>query len=72
MERFAVRYPFNGELKKQDLKVSEMRDWFQKNEIQYTPTIFVSVSGANAGEPEKFYELPEMYNIADLQYFFSI
>lgn len=41
-ELFSVKYPMNGELKKQDTKIDEMSSWCKKAGIHYTPTIYVN------------------------------
>jgi len=55
---FANKYPMNGELKMQDKKIDIMKEWCEKAEIKATPTIFYNG-----------YQLPDVYNIGDLQYF---
>lgn len=57
---FAAKYPMNGELKKQSDKISKMRQWCDRVNIKYTPTIFVNG-----------YELPGNYKISDINYFLS-
>jgi len=58
---FAVKYPMNGELKKQEAKVEAMNKWCNQTEIVFTPTFFING-----------YQLPDVYNISDLKYFLSI
>ena len=60
-DAFANKYPMNGELKLQTEKVKAMHDWCKDVDIQFTPTFFIN------GQ-----QLPEMYNLADLQYFLSV
>ncbi|SDF72299.1 Uncharacterized membrane protein [Mucilaginibacter pineti] len=67
-DMFAVKYPMNGELKKQDVKMEAMRNWCTKNEISYTPTIYISMPH-DSGEV-KYYEMPGVYSFDDLNYFF--
>lgn len=55
---FAQKYPLNGELKQQDDKITAMDKWCKKTDIQFTPTIFINGR-----------QLPEAYNIEDLNYF---
>jgi uncharacterized membrane protein len=55
---FAKKYPMNGELLQQDTKVDAMRKWVDEVGVRFTPTIFING-----------YQLPDAYNIADLQYF---
>lgn len=60
-DAFATKYPMNGELKQQTGKVKAMHDWCNEVDIQFTPTFFIN------GQ-----QLPEMYTLADLQYFLSV
>jgi uncharacterized membrane protein len=69
---FAVKYPMNGELKLQDAKVEAMKKWCDKVRIDFTPTFFVSMPPSENGQPTEFYQLPQMYNVADLKYFLSV
>ncbi len=55
---FATKYPMNGELGKQGYKIKLMERWSKEMEITFTPTIFING-----------YQLPDAYNIEDLQYF---
>ena len=57
-EKFATKYPLNGELIKQDEEIKAMKKWCDKMEIKFTPTIFING-----------YQLPDAYSIEDLQYF---
>lgn len=57
-EVFAAKYPMNGELSKQGNKIDAMDHWCKQMGIQVTPTIFLNG-----------YQLPDAYNIEDLQYF---
>lgn len=57
-EAFASKYPMNGELKKQDIKIEAMSKWCKQTEIAFTPTFFING-----------YQLPDVYNISDLKYF---
>jgi uncharacterized membrane protein len=54
---FANKYPVKGKLEKFDGRLDEMAAWCHLNDISYTPTIFING-----------YELPGMYEVADLQY----
>ena len=58
---FAAKYPMNGQLKFQTEKVKAMYDWCNEVDIQFTPTFFING-----------HQLPEMYSLADLQYFLSV
>jgi uncharacterized membrane protein/thiol-disulfide isomerase/thioredoxin len=55
---FAAKYPMNGELSKQGDKIDLMDKWCKQMDIRVTPTIFLNG-----------YQLPDAYNIEDLQYF---
>ncbi|NWJ49397.1 MAG: thioredoxin domain-containing protein [Bacteroidetes bacterium] len=59
--KYAKKYPTNGELQNQTEKVKAMYAWCNKLEINYTPTFFING-----------YQLPEIYDIADLKYFLSV
>ncbi len=59
-KRFAAKYPMNGELLKQGNKIEAMDKWCKAVGISFTPTIFING-----------YQLPDAYNIEDLQYFLS-
>ncbi|WP_439490439.1 vitamin K epoxide reductase family protein [Algoriphagus sp.] len=54
---FAVKYPMNGELKLQEERVKEMEEWCEKENISYTPTLFING-----------HELPKDYTVDDLHY----
>lgn len=56
-EAFAVNYPLNGELAKQESNIKAMLDWAEKEQITHTPTIFING-----------YELPSAYEVEDLKY----
>ena len=55
---FAVKYAMNGELTKQGHKIEAMDNSCKAMNIHATPTIFING-----------YQLPDAYNIEDLQYF---
>ena len=55
---FEKKYPMNGEVKKQGHKIEAMDRWCKAMEVRATPTIFLNG-----------YQLPDAYNIEDLQYF---
>jgi uncharacterized membrane protein len=57
-ELFATKYPMNGGLLKQGDKIEAMDKWCKAMEINFTPTIFIN------GQ-----QLPDAYNIEDLEYF---
>ncbi|MGI8952265.1 MAG: DsbA family protein, partial [Chitinophagaceae bacterium] len=57
---FAEKYKLNGELKMQDKKIDMMKNWCDKVDIQFTPTIFYNG-----------YQLPSVYAISDLKYFLA-
>ncbi|KEO75428.1 DsbA family protein [Anditalea andensis] len=55
-EAFAKRYPMNGELNKQKVKLLAMKEWFDKEGVTHTPTIFING-----------YELPEDFSVEELK-----
>lgn len=57
-EMFAVRYPLNGELTRQGNKIEAMDKWCKEMGVNFTPTVFING-----------YQLPDAYDIEDLQYF---
>ena len=57
-ELFAAKHPMNGELLQQANKIAIMEKWCNEEKIIVTPTIFFNG-----------YQLPNAYNIEDLQYF---
>ncbi|SEM79311.1 Uncharacterized membrane protein [Mucilaginibacter gossypiicola] len=70
-ETFAAKYPMNGELKRQDEKVDAMTNWCLKTGIDFTPTFFVSVRSEDS-EKDQYFQLPDIYSVKDLKYFFSV
>jgi uncharacterized membrane protein len=54
-QSFAEKYPKNGELKEQEIKVDAMHEWCKKADISGTPTIFINGK-----------RLPETYSIEEL------
>ena len=56
--QFATKYPINGNSGKQADKIGAMYNWCSEMGISFTPTIFING-----------YQLPEYYDIEDLQYF---
>jgi len=70
-EAFSAKYPMNGELQQQNAKIEAMKDWCDKTGINFTPSFFVSIPGNN-GPAILYFKLPEIYNVADLKYFFTI
>lgn len=58
-EQFSTKYKLIDRLEIQDEKLSRMSSWCQKMEIKHTPTYFLNGK-----------ELPEMYDISDLDAFF--
>jgi uncharacterized membrane protein len=70
---FSAKYPLNGELTRQDQKIEAMRTWCESTRIAATPTFFVS-GPINPGQSQeaKFYKLPGMYTVADLNYTLSV
>ncbi len=57
-EKFASKYPLNGQLKLQSSKIDAMNNWCDATGIVFTPTIFING-----------HQLPDAYDIEDLQYF---
>lgn len=57
---FAEKYKLNCELNMQNKKIDMMKNWYDKAQIQFTPTIFFNG-----------YQLPDAYNIGDLKYFLA-
>jgi len=70
-EVFAAKYPMNGELKLQNTKIEAMKQWCDKVKIDFTPTFFVAIPD-NEGLSTTYYQLPEIYNLTDLKYFFAV
>ncbi|MBS1917695.1 MAG: thioredoxin domain-containing protein [Bacteroidetes bacterium] len=69
-EVFAAKYPINGELKMQSEKLDAMQKWCEQTGIRFTPTFFItSIFSDDKGE-KKFFQLPELYSVSDLKYFF--
>lgn len=60
-EQFAMKYPMNVDHDKQADKIEAMFNWCDDTNITFTPTIFVNG-----------YQLPDGYDIADLQYFLLV
>ncbi len=56
-EGFAAKYKMNGELDLQTEKIENMEEWCLKENITYTPTLFING-----------YELPKEYGAEDLKY----
>jgi len=57
-DAFAGKYVLNGELEKQGVKLKSMKAWCDEVKIEFTPTFFVNG-----------YQLPNQYNLEDLNYF---
>jgi len=68
-DAFALKYPMNGDLQRQGVKIEKMRNWCDQASIAFTPMFFVSVK--NDHDKDEYYQLPEIYNVSDLKYFFS-
>ncbi|MEB2774735.1 cysteine peptidase family C39 domain-containing protein [Algoriphagus sp. D3-2-R+10] len=56
-DRFAIKYPMNGEISQQKEKIDAMEHWCKEEAISYTPTLFIDG-----------YKLPDDYRIEDLRY----
>lgn len=70
--QFAGKYPMNGELNRQTTKIAEMKAWCDRTNIEFTPTFFVALAGDEGNGQATYYQLPEMYSVSDLKYFFSV
>lgn len=71
-EIFAAQYPMNGELKQQNEKVKAMSDWCNETYIEFTPTFFIShPSPKGEGKGVRFYQLPDIYSVDDVNYFLT-
>ena len=57
-KNFAEKYPLNGAIAQQTDAIKKMEKWCEKNKIVATPTIFING-----------YQLPDVYDIGDLEYF---
>ena len=57
-EQFLKKYPLDTPLDRQNNKMVEMKAWCEQIDIAVTPTFFING-----------YQLPDAYNIEDLQYF---
>ncbi len=68
---FAARYLMNGELTEQSAKIEAMRSWCNKVKIEFTPTFFIALPANNLDGTIAYYQLPDIYSVADLKYFFS-
>lgn len=55
---FASKYPVNGALQRQGHKIEAMDKWCRQMNIAATPTFFING-----------YQLPEVYDVTDLNYF---
>jgi thiol-disulfide isomerase/thioredoxin len=55
---FAEKHPMNGELTKQGNKIEAMEEWCKAMDVRVTPTLFING-----------YQLPDAYDIEDLEYF---
>ncbi|MCW3465875.1 vitamin K epoxide reductase family protein [Chitinophaga nivalis] len=69
-DAFAVRHPITtAALSAQQTRVQEMRNWCQQVGVSFTPTFFLSPATINGGVAD-FHQLPEIYTVNDLKYFF--
>ena len=71
-EQFAAKYPMNGELNLQSAKIEAMKEWCAKQKIEFTPTFFIALAGEENNTDVKYFQLPDMYSVTDLKYFFSV
>ncbi|ASU36555.1 vitamin K epoxide reductase family protein [Mucilaginibacter xinganensis] len=70
--QFAGKYPMNGELNRQAPKIAEMKAWCDSTKIEFTPTFFVALASDESNGQATYYQLPEMYSVSDLKYFFTV
>jgi uncharacterized membrane protein/protein-disulfide isomerase len=68
-EAFAAKYPITKALKQQGDKIEAMNDWCEKIAVDFTPTFFISTN--NEMHKIKYHQLPDIYSVKDLKYFFS-
>ena len=54
-QQFAKKYTINKKLETQDQKIKAMRDWCDKEEVSYTPMLFING-----------YQSPQEYSIYDM------
>lgn len=66
---FAAQYQLSEQMPLQTEKLRAMNEWCDAVQISFTPTFFVCLD--NKDEDPKFYQLPDMYTVADLKYFFT-
>ncbi len=57
-EQFSIKHPVKGKIERQEDKIETMFKWCNSEDIKFTPTIFING-----------YQLPDSYNIDDLEYF---
>lgn len=67
---FASKYPMNGQLTTQEKKIESMHEWCEKTAVSSTPTFFISLPKEENKDESIFHQLPPVYNISDLIYFF--
>ncbi|MGN6439877.1 MAG: vitamin K epoxide reductase family protein [Agriterribacter sp.] len=69
-EKYHLHTPSNEKFRE---SVTAMHEWCDAVAITATPTFFVCMNTHEKenGSP-KFYRLPDLYNVADLKYFFTI
>ncbi|HTN08422.1 vitamin K epoxide reductase family protein [Agriterribacter sp.] len=70
---FAEKYAAHTPSEQMNLKIMAMREWCDRVQITVTPSFFVCMNTHNnEDEGAKFFQLPEMYTVADLKYFFTV
>jgi len=53
-------------------KVKAMSDWCNKTNIEFTPTFFISLPfPLGEGQGVRFYQLPDIYSVDDVNYFLT-
>ncbi|MBL0882670.1 MAG: thioredoxin domain-containing protein [Chitinophagaceae bacterium] len=61
-KEFAQKYPISeDELQLHESSLTEMNEWCEKSKIEYTPTFFING-----------YQLPRIYSIDELKYFYTV
>ncbi|PVD49620.1 hypothetical protein DC498_24110 [Terrimonas sp.] len=68
-EAFAIKFPLDSELGKQTENIERMNDWCNSIDVQSTPTFYISLQAQE--NENQFYQLPDLYTINDLTYFFT-
>lgn len=67
---FAKKYPMSKEINQQGHKIDMMKNWCDKINIDFTPTFFISIN-EDEKKSLRYFEMPRIYNVKDLKYFFK-